>query len=250
VRVDVLTLLPEMFEPVMSASMLGIARERGALEFFAHDLRAWALPGVHRQVDDAPYGGGPGMVMRPEPFYDAVAEITDMDARQPLIVLLTPTGRRLDQSLVEELALRERLLVLCGRYEGADERVCALADLEVSIGDYVLTGGELPAMVLVDAVSRLLPGVLGDDASATEESFSWGLLEYPHYTRPASFRGMEVPPVLLSGDHARIAAWRREQALLRTARLRPDLLDAADLTDREREIVAAATTGTDDKEDD
>lgn len=248
-RVDVLSVLPNIFEPVMSASMLGIARERGALDFHAHDLRDWALPGVHRQVDDAPYGGGPGMVMRPEPFYAAVAAVTAMDARQPLVVLMTPQGRRLDQALVEELAGRDRLLVLCGRYEGFDERVRALADLEVSIGDYVLTGGELPAMVLVDALSRLLPGVLGDDTSATEESFSWGLLEYPQYTRPASFKGMEVPPVLLSGDHARVAAWRREQALLRTARIRPDLLAAADLTARECEVASAAADETPDEED-
>ena len=248
-RIDVLSVLPDMFEPVMSASMLGIARDRGALEFYAHDLRDWALPGVHRQVDDSPYGGGPGMVMRPEPFYAAVADVRAMDDRHPLVVLMTPQGRRLDQSVVEDLAGRERLVVLCGRYEGFDDRVRALADLEVSIGDYVLTGGELPAMVVVDAVSRLLPGVLGDDSSATEESFSWGLLEYPQYTRPASFQGMDVPPVLLSGDHARIAAWRREQALLRTARLRPDLLAAADLTPHEREIVDSART-TDDEEGD
>ncbi len=229
-RVDAVSIFPQVFEPVLSVSMLGIARERGVLEFFSHDLRQWALPGVHRQVDDAPYGGGPGMVMRPEPFFDAVRGVSELDDRKPFVVLMTPQGIPLTQSLVEDLATKERLILLCGRYEGVDERVRSLADLQVSIGDYVLTGGELPAMVLLDSVCRLLPGVLGDCASTSEESFSWGLLEYPHYTRPPSFEGMSVPEVLLSGDHARIARWRREQAIRRTARLRPDLLARAGLT--------------------
>jgi len=238
VRVDVISVLPELFDTVLTSSMLGIAQERGALEFTAHDLREWALPGVHRQVDDAPYGGGPGMVMRPEPLFAAVRAVSAMDPRRPTTILMTPQGVPLTQRLVEDLASRDRLLVLCGRYEGVDERVRSLADIEVSIGDYVLTGGELPAMVLIDAVSRLLPGVLGGDTSVEEESFTWGLLEYPHYTRPSSFEGHDVPDVLLSGDHARIARWRREQALRRTARRRPDLLDAAGLTDAERAIAA------------
>ncbi len=237
-RVDVISVLPELFGTVLTSSMLGIAQERGALEFAAHDLRDWALPGVHRQVDDAPYGGGPGMVMRPEPFFAAVSAVTAMDARTPTTILVTPQGVPLTQRLVEDLAGRERLLVLCGRYEGVDERVRGLADLEISIGDYVLTGGELPAMVLIDAVSRLLPGVLGGDTSVDEESFTWGLLEYPQYTRPASYQGMDVPDVLLSGDHARIARWRREQALRRTARRRPDLLETTELSAAERAIAA------------
>jgi tRNA (guanine37-N1)-methyltransferase len=241
-RVDVITVLPEIFAPVLSASMLGIAQERGALEFAAHDLRDWALPGVHRQVDDAPYGGGPGMVMRPEPIFGAVRAVADMDPRTPRTILMTPQGVPLTQALVEELSGCERLIVVCGRYEGVDERVRELADIEVSVGDYVLTGGELAAMVLIDAVVRLLPGVLGGGTSVDEESFSWGLLEYPHYTRPASFEGAEVPEVLLSGDHARIARWRREQAIVRTAQRRPDLLVGADLDERDRAIAEAHLT--------
>jgi tRNA (guanine37-N1)-methyltransferase len=238
VRVDVISVLPEMFGPVLGSSMLGIAQERGALELSVHDLRDWALPGVHRQVDDAPYGGGPGMVMRPEPIFAAVRAVAAMDSRTPTTILMTPQGVPLSQRLVEDLAGCERLMMVCGRYEGVDERVRALVDLEVSIGDYVLTGGELPAMVLIDAVSRLLPGVLGGDTSVEEESFTWGLLEYPHYTRPASFEGVDVPEVLLSGDHGRIARWRREQAVRRTARRRPDLLDGANLTETEGAVAA------------
>ena len=236
-RVDILTVLPDMFEGPLSASMIGIARERGLLDVAVHDLRDWALPGVHRQVDDAPYGGGPGMVMRPEPIFDAVAAIGPLDDEPPLVILADPQGERLDQRLVEELSACPRLLIVCGRYEGVDERVRSIVDRTVSVGDYVLTGGELPAMVIVDAVSRLIPGVLGDDDSATEESFSWGLLEYPQYTRPAVFREMEVPEVLRSGDHAKIAHWRRDQAVVRTAHLRPDLLDTADLTEGEAELA-------------
>jgi tRNA (guanine37-N1)-methyltransferase len=237
VRVDVISVLPDVFAPVLAASMLGIAQERGALEFAAHDLRDWALPGVHRQVDDAPYGGGPGMVMRPEPLFAAVRAVSSMDPRPATVILMSPQGVPLTQSLVEDLSVRDRLVVVCGRYEGFDERVRALADMELSIGDYVLTGGELPAMVLIDAVARLLPGVLGGETSAEEESFSWGLLEYPQYTRPASFEGMDVPDVLLSGDHARIARWRRSEAVRRTARRRPDLLAALELTEDERSIA-------------
>jgi tRNA (guanine37-N1)-methyltransferase len=236
-RVDIVSVLPEVFDAPLSASMIGIARERGLLDVHVHDLRDWALPGVHRQVDDAPYGGGPGMVMRPEPLSGAIRDITGMDGAEPVIVLTDPGGERLDQALVEELAAHDRLLVVCGRYEGVDERVRSLVHRSVSIGDYVLTGGELPAMVLVDAVSRLIPGVLGGETSAEEESFTWGLLEYPQYTRPARFEGMEVPEVLLSGDHARVARWRREQAIERTARLRPDLLEDAELDEDERALA-------------
>lgn len=238
-RIDVITAFPEVFEPVMGSGMLGIARGRGALEFAAHDLRDWALPGVHRQIDDSPYGGGSGMVLRPEPVFDAVEAVTAMDPRRPLVVLMSPQGERFDQERAERLATHDRLLFLCGRYEGFDERIRSLADVELSVGDYVLTGGELAAMVVADAVTRLLPGVLGGDTSIQDESFTTGLLEYPHYTRPAEYRGLNVPEVLRSGDHARIARWRREQALLRTASRRPDLLgnDRAALTDKERTMI-------------
>jgi tRNA (guanine37-N1)-methyltransferase len=242
VRIDVLTAFPEVFEPIMGSAMLGIARTKGALEFGAHDLRQWALRGVHRQIDDAPYGGGSGMVLRPEPVFEAVEAVTAMDPRPPYVILMTPQGERFAQARAEQLATRDRLLILCGRYEGFDERIRSLADLELSIGDYVLTGGELAAMVVADAVTRLLPGVLGGETSADEESFTTGLLEYPHYTRPAEYRGMVVPEVLLSGDHAKIARWRREQSLLRTAARRPDLLEAEDvaLTDTERDLIEDA----------
>lgn len=241
-RIDVITLFPEVFEPIVGSSMLGIARERGVLEFFAHDLRDWALPGVHRQVDDSPYGGGPGMVLRPEPVFDAVEAVSALDARTPLVILMSPQGERFGQRRAESLAAGERLLMLCGRYEGFDERIRTMVDLELSIGDYVLTGGELPAMVVADTVTRLLPGVLGGETSADDESFTTGLLEYPHYTRPADFRGLGVPEVLRSGDHARIERWRRDQALLRTAERRPDLVAAAwdRLTDTERALVQGA----------
>jgi tRNA (guanine37-N1)-methyltransferase len=242
-RIDVITLFPEIFEPVMGSSMLGIARERGALEFFAHDLRQWALPGVHRQVDDAPYGGGAGMVLRPEPVFAAVEAVTALDPRKPFVVLLTPQGSRFDQATAEAFSAKERLIMVCGRYEGFDERIRSLADAEICVGDFVLTGGELPAMVVADAVTRLLPGVLGGETSAEDESFTTGLLEYPQYTRPASFRDMDVPEVLRSGDHARIAAWRRLQAVERTARRRPDLIDAAwdTLTTGERDAASRAS---------
>jgi tRNA (guanine37-N1)-methyltransferase len=239
-RIDVVTIFPGLFEPVLGTSMLGIARDRGLLDVRVHDLREWALPGVHRQVDDAPYGGGPGMVMRPEPFFAAVRQLLAEDATPAIVVLLCPQGQRLAQPIVESLAPRERLIVLCGRYEGFDERIRTLADIQLSIGDYVLTGGELPAMVLIDAVCRLIPGVLDED-SATEESFTLGLLEYPQYTRPQLFEDLEVPEVLRSGDHARIRLWRRVQAIERTAALRPDLLDGAELTQDERALADRLT---------
>jgi len=244
VRVDVISVFPGIFEPYVGASMLGIAREKGALEFAAHDLRDWALPGVHRAVDDSPYGGGAGMVLRPEPYFAAVRAVTALDERKPLVVLMSPQGETLTQETAERLAGEERLLILCGRYEGFDERIRSLADLELSIGDYVLTGGELPAMVVIDAVARLLPGVLGGEDSAGDESFTTGLLEYPQYTRPASFEGMAVPNVLVSGDHGRIARWRREQAIARTAKRRPDLLERAwdELTESERALAERAQT--------
>jgi len=184
------------------------------------------------------------MVMKPEPFYRAVAELKASDPTSATVVLVCPQGRRFDQDLAEDLAGRERLILLCGRYEGVDERVRDLADIEISIGDYVLTGGELPAMVIIDAVTRLQPGVLASPEAADEESFSWGILEYPQYTRPASFQGKDVPEVLLSGDHARIAAWRRAEAIRRTAERRPDLIPSADLTPEERAYAEKLITDT------
>lgn len=235
-RIDVLTILPDMFAPMLGASIVGRACASGALDVVAHDLRDWTTD-RHRTTDDAPFGGGPGMVMKPEPVYRALDDISAMSDRPGTVIVLTPQGRRLDQALVRELAAHPRLVLVCGRYEGFDERILARADMEISLGDYVLTGGELPAMVLIDAVARLQPGVLGHEDSAADESFSEGLLEYPQYTRPASFLGMDVPEVLTSGDHARIARWRRDEAIRRTAERRPDLLAAAHLSDDERRRV-------------
>jgi tRNA (guanine37-N1)-methyltransferase len=241
VKVDIITIFPGMFDSVLSASITGIAQEKGLLEVRCHDLRDWTHD-RHRSTDDEPYGGGPGMVMKPEPIAEALEAVQAMGESPGTVIFLTPSGVPLTQRLVRELAGHERLVFVCGRYEGFDERAVAVADIELSIGDYVLTGGELPAMVTVDAVSRLLPGVLGDDESSVEESFSEGLLEYPQYTRPASFRDHEVPEVLRSGDHARIAAYRRQQAILKTARVRPDLLATADLTDSERRMADDVTS--------
>ncbi|MBI5231163.1 MAG: tRNA (guanosine(37)-N1)-methyltransferase TrmD [Coriobacteriales bacterium] len=234
--VDIVTIFPQMFEGPMSVSIIGLARERGLLEVRTHDLRDWTHD-RHRTTDDTPYGGGPGMVMKPEPLFEALDAVQRLEDDPGFVVFLTPSGRPFDQRLARDLSSKERLVLVPGRYEGFDERALSLADLELSIGDYVLTGGELPAMVVTDAVARLLPGVLGDDESSTEESFSEGLLEYPQYTRPARFRDMDVPEVLRSGDHARIAAWRREQAVRRTARRRPELLASASLTAEERNVA-------------
>jgi tRNA (guanine37-N1)-methyltransferase len=224
VRLDVVTIFPDYFRGPFDVSLLGRARRAGLLDLRVHDLRRWAT-GRHRTVDDAPYGGGAGMVMTPGPFFDAVEELYGAVDHRPRTVLLTPRGHPLSQPVVRELATESALLVLCGRYEGVDERVHqALATDEVSVGDYVLAGGEAAACALVEAVSRLLPGVMGNADSAVEESFSGALLEYPHYTRPAVFRGMAVPEVLRSGDHARVAAWRRARALAITRARRPDLV--------------------------
>ena len=220
-RIDVLTLFPDMFRGPFSESMLKRAQENGLLEIALHDIRAWA-DNKHSKADDYPFGGGAGLVMMAQPIFDAVAAVDpDHEARR---ILLTPRGRLLTTERARTLAKHPRLLLLCGHYEGVDERVMALMDEEISIGDYILTGGELPAMVLVDAVSRFVPGVLGSGESAEEESFSKGLLEYPQYTRPAEFRGMAVPEVLLSGHGANIAAWRQAQALEKTRENRPELL--------------------------
>lgn len=235
-RIDVITILPEIFEPVLDASIVGRARANGAIQVDVHDLRNWTTD-RHRTTDDYPFGGGPGMVMKPEPVFRALDEVEGLSAEQPLVVALTPQGRRLDQLLVRELSERPRLVLLCGRYEGFDERILTRVDLELSLGDYVLTGGELAALVVIDAVTRLQPGVLGHEESAVDESFSAGLLEYPQYTRPASFAGMDVPEVLLSGDHRRIAEWRRRESIRRTTERRPDLLADADLSAEERALA-------------
>jgi len=223
VRIDVLTLFPEWFHGPFDASLLGRARETGLLDVAVHDLREWATD-RHRTVDDVPYGGGAGMVLKPEPFFAAVEELYGDVDRRPRTVVMTPRGTALTQSLVADLAQEPALLVLCGRYEGIDERVHdALAHDEVSVGDYVLAGGEVAAAVVVEAVTRLLPGVMGNAESGADESFARGLLEYPQYTRPATFRGMTVPAVLRSGDHQAVARWRHDQAVARTRRVRPDL---------------------------
>jgi tRNA (guanine37-N1)-methyltransferase len=236
VIVDVISIFPGMFEAPLSASIVGLARERGLLELRTHDLRTWTRD-KHHTTDDYPYGGGPGLVMKPEPVFEAVEAVQLLEDDPGFVIFLTPAGRKLDHATVLELAEKERLVLVCGRYEGFDERVLTLADMELSIGDFVLTGGEIPAMAVIDAVARHVPGVLGDEDSAEVESFADGLLEYPQYTRPAEYRGMEVPAVLRSGNHADIAEWRRAQSIARTARVRPDLLARASLTERERTLV-------------
>jgi tRNA (guanine37-N1)-methyltransferase len=236
-RIDVLTLFPEMFEGPLKASILGRAVEGGLVDIALHNIRDYAED-KHHIVDDYPFGGGPGMVMKPEPLFASVEAVKALDPQPGHVVLLTPQGRLLTQRIGEELARQERLILVCGHYEGVDERVREhLADDEISIGDYVLSGGELPAMVVIDVVVRRLPGALGSEESLTEESHAEGLLEYPQYTRPAEFRGWKVPEVLLSGHHAQIAAWRRRQSLLRTASRRPDLLGCANLSEAERRAL-------------
>src|SRR5947207_11539431 len=220
-KLEVLTLFPEMFAGPLDVSIVQRARNVGLLELAIHNLRDWTHD-RHKTVDDKPFGGGPGMVLKPEPLFEAVESLVRENTR---VVLMTPDGEKFDQVTARELSGEKHLLIVCGSYEGVDERVReGLVDREISIGDYVLTNGGLPAMVLIDAVTRLLPGVLGDEQSAADESFSHGLLEYPQYTRPAEFRGMQVPEVLLSGNHAEIAQWRAEQSKRRTRQRRPDLL--------------------------
>jgi tRNA (guanine37-N1)-methyltransferase len=237
-RVDILTLFPGMFAPVLNESILRIAQEKGLVEFHVHDLRPFG-EGSRRNVDDRPFGGGPGMVMTCGPVFNAVAQIEAQAGGRARRLLTSPQGRLLTHDVALELASEARLLILCGHYEGYDERIpLGLGAAEISIGDYVLTGGELPAMVIVDAVARLLPGVLGDDESSRRDCFTGGLLGYPQYTRPAEFAGMKTPEVLLSGDHARVAQWRAEETQRRTMQRRPDLVTrrirvaTADLTGR------------------
>jgi tRNA (guanine37-N1)-methyltransferase len=221
-KIDVLTLFPAMFAGPLDESIIKRARDKGILELGIHDLRNWTHD-RHKTVDDRPFGGGPGMVLKPEPLYEAAESLAGPETR---VILMGPSGRKFTQEIARELAGYEHLLLIAGSYEGIDDRVRqGLAHDELSIGDYVLTNGALPVMVIIDVVTRLLPGVLGDEESAKEESFSHGLLEYPHYTRPAEFRGMKVPEILLSGHHAEIAKWRHEQARERTRQRRPDLLE-------------------------
>ena len=217
-EIEILTLFPAMFEGPLAQSIPGRIQEQGLASIRIHDLRGWGI-GRHRSVDDAPYGGGAGMILRPEPVADALDTMRRPDS---VVILLDPVGEVFRQARAADLATRSHLVFVCPRYEGVDERIRSLVDLELSIGDYVLTGGELPALVVIDAVIRLLPGAI-EDASTVEESFSDGLLEYPQYTRPAVFRGMDVPSILTSGDHGAVARWRHEQSIERTRRRRPDL---------------------------
>jgi tRNA (guanine37-N1)-methyltransferase len=221
-KIDIITLFPDMFKGPFAMSMLWKAQDRGLVEIRLHDLRQFGL-GARRTVDDTPYGGGPGMVLKPEPVFAAV-EAVKKDQPEAKVVVLTPSGVPHTQALAQELSELSSLILICGHYEGYDERILSLADYQLSIGDYVLTGGELPAMVVVDSVVRLIPGVLGSEDSTSDETFQNGLLEYPHYTRPVEFRGMEVPAVLQNGHHAEIEKWRHEQALAKTKHNRPDLV--------------------------
>ncbi len=258
---EVFTLLPEVFPPYLESSILVRARQKGLIDVRVHNIRDYTHD-KHHVTDDTPYGGGGGMVMKPEPVFEAVESVLGFapqptqptpaaGARQGIpIILLTPQGRVFTQRVAEELSRHERLVLLCGRYEGVDERIREhLVTDEISIGDYVLTGGELPALILIDAVSRLLPGVLGDPTGAADDSHSMGLLEYPHYTRPPDFRSWKVPDILLSGDHAKIDKWRREQALTRTFNKRPDMLENAELDKRDRKFIERLKSQNEDQFD-
>jgi len=236
-KCDVLTLFPDILTAYLSESILKRAREKKLLDVKLYNIRDFTED-VHRTVDDYPFGGGAGMVFKPEPIFKAVDRIKE-DGEPRKVVLLSPQGRPFTQALAEDFARESRRFVfICGRYEGIDERVKTLTDDEVSVGDYVLTGGELAALVIIDAVTRLLPGALGDERSVEDESFSWGLLDYPHYTRPREFRGLPVPEVLVSGDHKAIFRWRRKQALKNTLRMRADLLEKVELTHLDKELLS------------
>lgn len=240
-RIDILTLFPDMFGGFFTCSIVGRAVGRGLVDIRLHDIRAFTYD-KHHVVDDYPYGGGAGMVLKPEPVFEAV-EFAKQDAGLSSVhtVLLSPQGRLLNQNIVRELSGYQQLVLVCGHYEGIDERVAAyLTDEEISIGDYVLSGGEVAAMVIVDCIVRLLPGVVGSEASLVEESYTDGFLEYPQYTRPAVFRGLEVPSVLLSGNHEQVARWRRQQSLMRTAKRRSDLMKKAVLSDEDKKLLNEA----------
>jgi tRNA (guanine37-N1)-methyltransferase len=234
---DIVTIFPAMIEAALAEGVVGRAIERRLLDVAIHDLRDFASD-RHRSVDDVPYGGGPGMVMKPEPIFKALDAIEARRGRRPTVLLMSPQGTRFTQAAAETLRRTEHVVLLCGRYEGVDERVRSRVDEEVSIGDYVLSGGELPALVVMDAVARFVPGVVGDDQSVAEDSFSRGLLDFPHYTRPAVVGSDRVPDVLLSGNHAEIRRWRKREALARTLARRPELLETAALDDEERAILA------------
>lgn len=245
-KVDLVTIFPAMVESALEAGVVGRARASGLVDVAVRDLRDYTED-RHRVVDDIAYGGGPGMVMKPEPFFRAVEAIAAERGQPSAVVMVTPQGRPLTHAKALRLSRMDRLVLLCGRYEGVDERVAqSLATEEISIGDYVLTGGELAALVIVDAVVRLVPGVVGDTASVAEDSFVRGLLDHPHYTRPAVFRGMAVPDVLLSGHHAAIAEWRARERVQRTLERRPELVESAELNDEEREALLALRAGTKD----
>jgi len=239
---DVFTLLPEVFPPYLDTSILKRARQKGLIDVRVHNIREYTHD-KHHTTDDTPYGGGGGMVMKPEPVFEAVESVLGLETpqTQPInvpVILLTPQGRVFSQHVAEQLSRYERIALLCGRYEGVDERIREhLVTDEISIGDYVLTGGELPALMIIDAVSRLIPGVLGDPTGAEDDSHSMGLLEYPHYTKPPEFRGWKVPDVLASGNHAKIDEWRHEQALTRTFHKRPDMLEKAELTEKDLKFL-------------
>lgn len=242
---EVFTLLPEVFPSYIETSIIKRARERGLIHVRVHNIRDYTHD-KHHTTDDTPYGGGGGMVMKPEPVFEAIETALGLNTDQPPpkpasnipIILLTPQGRVFTQAIAQELSQHPRILLLCGRYEGIDERIREhLVTDEISIGDYVLTGGELPALILIDAIARLLPDVLGDPTGAQDDSHAMGLLEYPHYTRPPEFRGWKAPDVLLSGDHKKIDKWRREQALLRTFKKRPDMLDKTELSKEDKKFL-------------
>ncbi len=237
-KIDILTLFPEMFETFQTSSILGRAVENELVSIQTHNIRDFA-ENKHKQADDYPYGGGAGMVMMPQPLSDCISHVlSSYPEDKPKVIYLSPQGKVLSQALAQQLSKESSLVLLCGHYEGIDQRVIdKYVDMEVSIGDYVLTGGELPAMVLVDCVTRLIPGVLGSSESILEESHSAGLLEYPQYTRPAVYDGQEVPPVLLSGNHKEIDKWRRQQSLKNTLHKRPDLLDKGDLSKEDRDLL-------------
>ncbi|NLJ41860.1 MAG: tRNA (guanosine(37)-N1)-methyltransferase TrmD [Clostridiales bacterium] len=235
-KIDILTLFPEMFDGILGSSIIGRARDSGILDINIINIRDFAT-NKHKQADDYPYGGGAGMVMMPQPLFDALYHVLG-DSPSARVIYFSPQGRTLRQDIAGEYIDMEHLVLLCGHYEGIDQRVIdKFVDEEISIGDYILTGGELPSMVFIDCISRLIPGVLGSSASAEDESFSHGLLEYPQYTRPQSYEGLSVPQVLLSGHHGEIEKWRRQESIKNTLRKRPDLLEAEDLTETERRII-------------